>query len=152
LLDGLVDIYMPDMKYGDEKLAREYSHVGDYVCVNQAAVREMHRQVCDLVINAEGLAPRGLLVRQLVLRTDVSGVEALLKFLAKEVSANTCLNLTGQYRPCYRAGEHPALDRPEHARRVLSGIDACRRCVLCRIDPDSFRYKTHSLACKGVMS
>jgi putative pyruvate formate lyase activating enzyme len=72
LLDGVVDIYMPDMKYGDETLARKYSHVRDYVRVNREAVREMHRQVGDLVIDAEGLAERGLLVRHLALPNGVS--------------------------------------------------------------------------------
>ena len=70
LLDGVIDIYMPDMKYGDDKSARRYSHVRGYVRFNQTAVREMHRQVGDLAINAEGLAERGLLVRHLVLPND----------------------------------------------------------------------------------
>ena len=142
LLDGVVDIYMPDMKYGDEKLAHKYSHVRDYVNVNQAAVREMHRQVGDLVINAEGLAQRGLLVRHLVLPNDISGVETVLKFLAEEVSANTYLNLMGQYRPCYRAGEHPALDRPSTRAEFSEALALARRYGLRRLDPDSFRYET----------
>ncbi len=111
LLDGVVDIYMPDMKYGDDKSAHKYSHVRDYVRFNQAAVREMHRQVGDLVINAEGLAERGLLVRHLVLPNEISGVEAVTRFLAEEISTDTYLNLMGQYHSCNRAGDYPGLDR-----------------------------------------
>jgi len=141
LLDGVIDIYMPDMKYGDEQLARKYSHVRDYVNVNQAAVREMHRQVGDLVINAEGLAERGLLVRHLVLPNDISGVETVLKFAAEEISADTYLNLMGQYRPCYRAGEHPGLDRPITRIEFSEALASARRHGLRRLDPDSFRYE-----------
>ncbi len=142
LLDGVIDIYMPDMKYGNEKLARKYSHVRDYVRINQAAVREMHRQVNDLVISAEGLAERGLLVRHLVLPNGISGVEAVLKFLAEEISADTYLNLMGQYRPCYRAGEHPGLDRPISRAEFSEALVIARRYGLHRLDPGSFRYET----------
>jgi putative pyruvate formate lyase activating enzyme len=141
LLDGVVDIYMPDMKYGDDKLARKYSHVRDYVSINQAAVREMYRQVGDLVINAEGVAERGLLVRHLVLPNGISGVEAVLKFLAEEISTNTYLNLMGQYRPCYRAGDYPGLDRPIARAEFSEALTIARRHGLHRLDPDSFRYE-----------
>lgn len=92
LLDGVVDIYMPDMKYGDTGRARQYSHARDYVRINQAAVREMHRQVGDLVTDADGIARRGLLVRHLVLPGDIAGTEAVLRFLATEISAETWVN------------------------------------------------------------
>ena len=121
LLDGIVDIYMPDMKYGDSALARKYSKVRDYVAANRAAVKEMHRQVGDLVLDEHGIAQRGLLVRHLVLPDDIAGTEAVLEFLAEEVSPNTYVNLMDQYRPCYRADEYPELDRPDHARRVRGG-------------------------------
>lgn len=141
LLDGVVDIYMPDMKYGDDELAHKYSHVRDYVRFNQAAVREMHRQVGDLVINAEGLAERGLLVRHLVLPEHISGVETVLKFLAEEISTNTYLNLMPQYRPCYRAGEFPGLDRPITRPEFSEALATARRYGLHRLDPGSFRYE-----------
>ncbi len=112
LLDGIIDIYMPDMKYGDADIARKYSRVRNYVAFNRAAVKEMHRQVGDLVIDEQGLARRGLLVRHLVLPGNLAGTESVLSFLAKEVSANTYLNLMDQYYPCYRAGEHRLLARP----------------------------------------
>ncbi len=104
LLDGVVDIYMPDMKYADKITAQKYSRVPDYPRHNQRAVREMHRQVGDLVIDAEtGLARRGLLVRHLVLPGGLAGTKAIARFLAREISPETYLNLMGQYRPAYRA-------------------------------------------------
>ena len=112
LLDGIVDIYMPDMKYGDVDLAHRYSHVRDYVEVNRAAVLEMHRQVGDLVLDDDGIARRGLLVRHLVLPENIAGTDSILSFIAEEVSTNTFLNIMDQYRPCYRAADYPSLDRP----------------------------------------
>lgn len=137
LLDGIIDIYMPDMKYGDDEPAHKYSHVRDYVGVNQAALREMHRQVGDLVINAEGLAERGLLVRHLVLPNDISRTETALRFLAEEISTNTYVNLMGQYRPCYRAGEYPGLDRPMSRAEFSEALATAGRYGLHRLDPGS---------------
>jgi putative pyruvate formate lyase activating enzyme len=111
LLDGIIDIYMPDMKYGDTGNAHRYSHVRNYVAVNRAAVREMHRQVGDLVLDDNGIAVRGLLVRHLVLPENIGGSDSIFAFLAAEVSVNTCLNIMDQYRPCYRADENAPLDR-----------------------------------------
>lgn len=137
LLDGVVDIYMPDMKYGDDKSAHKYSHVRDYVSVNRAAVREMHRQVGDLVVNERRLAERGLLVRHLVLPHGISGVEAVMRFLAEQISTNTYLNLMGQYRPCYRAGGYPGLDRPIARAEVSEAFAIARRHGLHRFDSGS---------------
>ncbi|HQR44697.1 MAG TPA: radical SAM protein [Thermoanaerobaculia bacterium] len=111
LLDGVVDIYMPDMKYADAEVARRTSHVPDYPKVNRAAVKEMHRQVGDLVLDAEGVAVRGLLVRHLVLPNGLAGTEKVLEFLAREISPDTYLNLMDQYHPAYRAGESTPLSR-----------------------------------------
>ena len=111
LLDGVIDIYMPDMKYGDADRAKKYSHTPDYVRVNQAAVREMHRQVGDLQLTADNIAQRGLLVRHLVLPGGNADTEAVVRFLAEEISRKTYLNIMDQYRPTYRAGEYPELDR-----------------------------------------
>ena len=112
LLDGVVDIYMPDMKYGDVNSARRTSHAPDYPRVNQAAVKEMHRQVGDLVLDERGLAVRGLLVRHLVLPGGMAGTGGVLEFLGREISRRTYDNLMGQYRPCYRAEEIEPLARP----------------------------------------
>jgi putative pyruvate formate lyase activating enzyme len=134
LLDGVIDIYMPDMKYGDSATAREFSHVRDYWKVNRAAVREMHRQVGDLVLDERGLARRGLLVRHLVMPGGVSGTETVLRFLAGEVSRNTYVNIMDQYRPCYRAFEHPPLDRPLRRDEFAQAIAAAERLGLQRLD------------------
>jgi putative pyruvate formate lyase activating enzyme len=126
LLDGIVDIYMPDMKYADSRLAHQYSKVRSYVEVNRAAVKEMHRQVGDLVLDARGIAQRGLLVRHLVLPNGIAGTRDVLRFLAEEISRNTYLNLMDQYRPCYRADEYPELARPltqEEYGEVLAAAD-----------------------------
>jgi putative pyruvate formate lyase activating enzyme len=123
LLDGVVDIYMPDMKYGDAALARKYSHVRDYVRHNQAAVREMHRQVGDLVLSDDGIAQRGLLVRHLVLPNGLAGTKAVLAFLAETISRDTYVNLMDQYRPCHHAGDFPELER----RPSMSECDEARK-------------------------
>jgi len=134
LLDGVVDIYMPDMKYGDSALARRYSKVRDYVEVNRAAVKEMHRQVGDLVLDERGVALRGLLVRHLVLPEDLAGTEQVLGFLATEVSRETYLNIMDQYRPCHRADEYPALRRPITAEEFRTAVRIADRHGLTRLD------------------
>ncbi len=103
LLDGVVDIYMPDMKFADSEVAKRFLGVRDYAEINQAAVREMHRQVGELVVDEAGIARRGLLVRHLVLPENLAGTDRILAFLAREISPDTYLNLMDQYRPCYRA-------------------------------------------------
>ena len=132
LLDGIIDIYMPDLKYGDEATALKYSKAPNYVKVNQQAVKEMHRQVGDLVIAANGLAVRGLLVRHLVLPNNLAGTERVLSFLVGEISRHTYLNLMAQYYPCYRADQYPPLDRPLTSReyqqaRQLADKYGCQR-------------------------
>ncbi len=132
LLDGIIDIYMPDLKYGDSDAARRYSHVRDYAEVNRAAVREMHRQVGDLVVDEQGIAKRGLLVRHLVLPNDAAGTERVLEFLAREISAATYVNIMDQYRPCYRAHEHELLDRTITRREYAAARATAAACGLHR--------------------
>ena len=134
LLDGVIDIYMPDMKYGDSELAHRYSHVRDYVEYNQKAVKEMHRQVGDLFIGDDGLARRGLLVRHLVLPNNISGADKVLEFIAEEISTNTYVNIMDQYRSCYRAEEAPELDRMITAAESEHALDAAWRYGLSRLD------------------
>ena len=111
LLDGVVDVYMPDMKYGDAATAERLSGVPDYPAVNRAAVKEMHRQVGDLLLDEEGVAVRGLLVRHLVLPGGLAGSESVFRFLAEEVSRDTWVNVMDQYHPEFRARLHPPLER-----------------------------------------
>lgn len=134
LLDGVVDVYMPDMKYGSSEVARRCSHVRDYVEVNRRAVREMHRQVGDLVVDGRGLAVRGLLVRHLVLPGELAGTEEVLCFVATELSPDTYLNLMAQYRPCHRAAEHPPLDRRPTTAELLHARQVAERLGLHRFD------------------
>ena len=137
LLDGVIDIYMPDIKYGDSENARRYSHARDYWEVNQAAVREMHRQVGDLRLDEQGLAWRGLLVRHLVLPGDLANTEKVLAFVAEAISPNTYVNVMDQYRPCYRAYDLPPLDRPITVQEYRRALVAAKRHGLMRLDPDN---------------
>ena len=134
LLDGVVDIYMPDMKYGDPELARKYSHTPDYVEANHSAVREMHRQVGDLKLSSDGIAERGLLVRHLVLPNGIAGTEQVVRFLAREISPDTYINIMDQYRPAYRAGEYPELDRMITPEEYKAALDAAAAAGLRRLD------------------
>ncbi len=111
LLDGIVDIYMPDMKYNDNETAKKYSNAPDYVQVNRAAIKEMHRQVGDLVSDDAGIALRGLLIRHLVLPEGLAGTQGVMEFIAKEISKKTALSLMSQYFPAHRAHQFPELGR-----------------------------------------
>lgn len=115
LLDGVIDIYMPDVKYADATIARKYSKARDYPAINRAAVQEMHRQVGDLQIDGRGVAMRGLLVRHLILPDDLAGTYDSLYWLSSKISENTYVNLMDQYRPCYKAKD---AERPEINRRI----------------------------------
>jgi putative pyruvate formate lyase activating enzyme len=134
LLDGVIDIYMPDMKYGDSRIARTYSKVRNYVAVNQAAVKEMHRQVGDLVLDEHGIAQHGLLVRHLVLPEGLAGTRSVLAFLAREISPNTYLNLMDQYHPCYRADEYPCLSRSITTEEFSEALSLARQYGLTRLE------------------
>ena len=112
LLEGYVDVYMPDAKYGPAAPAAELSGAPDYFDRMKEALREMHRQVGDLAVNHRGVATRGLLIRHLVLPNDLADSEPVLKFIAEELSPESYVNIMAQYRPCYRAGEVAALMRP----------------------------------------
>ena len=111
LLEGVVDIYMPDMKYGDAQIALRYSRVPNYPEINKQAVLEMFRQVGDLQVDANGIARSGLLVRHLVLPNNKANSEIILRFLAEKISKRVYLNLMAQYHPAYLAGTEPGLAR-----------------------------------------
>jgi putative pyruvate formate lyase activating enzyme len=111
LLDGIVDIYMPDMKYDDEETARELSGISKYPQANKAAVKEMHRQTGDLQIDREGIAQRGLLIRHLVLPDGLAGTETIMGFVSGEISRDSYVNVMAQYRPSYKARQIPRLGR-----------------------------------------
>ena len=111
LLDGIIDIYMPDFKFWDAAVAKELLHAGDYREVACAAFTEMHRQVGDLVIDADGIARRGLLVRHLVMPGMLDDTRRIMRYLAGEISPDTFVNIMPQYHPAGLAHEHPAINR-----------------------------------------
>ncbi|MEW5746728.1 MAG: radical SAM protein [Nitrospirota bacterium] len=128
ILDGIIDIYMPDFKYADPEAGSRYSLVKDYPQVAGAAVKEMHRQVGDLVIDERGIAVRGLLVRHLVLPGGIAGTRKVVRFIAEEISKDTYINIMDQYHPAYHAFGHPPLDRritrEEYDEAVRAALDA----------------------------
>ena len=133
LLDGVMDIYMPDFKYGDAGMAKRYSGVEDYPDVARAALREMHRQVGDLALDERGIATRGVLVRHLVLPNGLAGTAEAVSFLA-ELSRDTYVNVMAQYRPCYRAHEYPPLARRPTRVELEEAIRLARAAGLRRLD------------------
>jgi putative pyruvate formate lyase activating enzyme len=134
LLDGVIDIYMPDIKYADAHIAKKYSKIPNYPAVNQAAVKEMQRQVGDLVLDDRGIARRGLLVRHLVMPGGLAGTAEIAMFLAQEVSPDTFINIMGQYQPCYKAGHYPELDRPPTRQELEQAQQVARSAGLRRFD------------------
>ncbi|VVB63768.1 Radical SAM superfamily protein [uncultured archaeon] len=122
LLDGIFDIYMPDMKYGSDEMALKYSNAPEYTKYAKAAILEMHRQVGDLEIDANGVAVRGLLVRHLVLPEGAAGTAEVVRFLSQEVSGNTYLNVMAQYRPEYKACGYSELDRSLTAQEYREAV------------------------------
>jgi putative pyruvate formate lyase activating enzyme len=111
LLEGIVDIYMPDMRYSDGPAGIRYSAAPHYPEINRIAVKEMFRQVGNLVIGDDGVARRGLLVRHLVLPGGLSGTEGIMKFLAEEISKDVYISLMSQYFPAYKASSIKQLSR-----------------------------------------
>ena len=134
LLDGVIDIYMPDFKYARPEVAKEYSKAEDYPSVAKSAIKEMHRQAGDLVIDEKGVAQKGLLVRHLVLPEGLAGTEEIVKFLVEEISPDTYTNIMAQYYPCYKAHEHPPLDRRLTNEEYRIAVKAAKAAGLIRLD------------------
>jgi putative pyruvate formate lyase activating enzyme len=110
-IEGVFDIYMPDAKYSDEHQSLKYSSAKDYWQVCREALLEMHRQVGDLVINEEGVAERGLLMRHLVLPNRIAGSFEVLDFIAEKISKDSYVNIMEQYYPCFQAHKHEDISR-----------------------------------------
>jgi putative pyruvate formate lyase activating enzyme len=110
-LDGIIDIYLPDIKYASNKFARKFSRSINYIAFSRAAIREMYRQVGNLIMDASGIAQRGLIVRHLILPNNIAGSIESLKWLAKEISPETTLSIMSQYYPCHKAKKEPLLCR-----------------------------------------
>lgn len=127
LLAGIVDIYLADMRYGDDAAGRKYSKVPDYASINRAAIQEMHRQVGILTLDSHGLAERGLLVRHLVLPGGIAESRTVLEFLAQAISPQTAVSVMGQYFPAHKAMNDPLLRRQitaEEYDNVLAAFEA----------------------------
>lgn len=111
LLDGVVDIYLPDAKYSDDSQARAYSRADNYWEINKSALREMHRQVGELICDQQGIAQHGLIIRHLVLPHHIGGSMAILEFIAQELSPKTFISIMSQYQPRHLAHQFSGLKR-----------------------------------------
>ena len=132
LLEGVVDIYMPDAKYMDRKHSKKFSNAPDYPEVIKEVLKEMHRQVGDLTINPKGIAEKGLLIRHLVMPNGVASSEAVLRFIAEEISVRSYVNIMDQYRPEYRAREYPEINRRITQIEYLEATQWAKRYQLYR--------------------
>ncbi len=110
-LNGIIDIYLPDLRYADNKMARKYSRAPSYVEHARAAIKEMYRQVGNLVTDDDGVARKGLIVRHLILPEDLAGSGSSLTWIAEEISRDVHLSVMAQYYPAHRAARFPALSR-----------------------------------------
>ncbi len=134
ILEGVVDIYMPDFKYADPRGAMKYSQARDYPSVTKAAIKEMHRQVGDLITDSRGIALQGLLIRHLVLPEGQAGTEEIVKFLVEEISPDTYINIMAQYYPCYQAVTRPPLDRRLTGEEYREAVKIAHEVGLRRLD------------------
>jgi putative pyruvate formate lyase activating enzyme len=123
LLEDIIDIYMPDIKYSNDEIASRLSGVKNYWNVIRAAVKEMYRQVGNLHIDRKGIAKRGLLIRHLVLPDNLSGSEKVIDFIADEISKDSYVNIMDQYHPAFKASENDKLNRrinPDEYEKVIA--------------------------------
>ena len=132
LLEGVVDIYMPDAKFMDERYSKRFSNAMDYPEVVKKVLREMHRQVGDLTTDSNGIAEKGLLIRHLVMPGGVASSEAVFRFIAEEISVHSYINIMDQYRPEYRAREFPEISRRITRKEYLEAIQVAKRFHLYR--------------------
>jgi putative pyruvate formate lyase activating enzyme len=134
LLDGVVDIYMPDFKFFEACWAERYCGAPDYPEAVSASIREMHRQVGDLAMDEDGVARRGLLVRHLVMPNGVGGTPQIMAFLAGEISVETYVNVMDQYRPCGTADRDEVIGRRLSAGEYREAVGAATAAGLTRLD------------------
>lgn len=133
LLKGIIDIYMPDTKYSEDKAAERLSEAPHYFAIMKRAIKEMHTQVGDLKIDKQGIAQKGLLIRHLVLPQGLAGTRKTMEFIAQEISLSTFVNIMDQYRPCYKAAQYPPLDRSITEQEFQEAIQIARKTSLKRI-------------------
>jgi putative pyruvate formate lyase activating enzyme len=133
VLNGVIDIYMPDFKYTDPQISGMLSDAPDYPEAARAALKEMHGQVGDLLVDERGVAQRGMIVRHLVLPDDMSGTEEAMYFISREISRDTYVNVMAQYYPCHRASEFPSLTRRITEREYEQAVGLAHRAGLHRL-------------------
>ena len=121
ILDGIIDIYMPDMKYSDNAPAKKYSNTPDYFEVNKIAVKEMYRQTGNLKME-KGIAKKGLLIRHLVLPENLAGSREIFEFIANELSPDIYVNIMAQYYSCHLANQFPEIDRRIDSKEYMEAI------------------------------
>jgi putative pyruvate formate lyase activating enzyme len=134
ILDGVMDIYMPDFKFWDASIAEQTCQAPDYPDVARKAIIEMHRQVGDLAIDADGVAMHGLLIRHLVLPQDLAGTSQVMAFIAENISTHTYVNIMRQYRPCGRAAEVESMARSVTDREFAQAVDMAIKAGISRLD------------------
>jgi putative pyruvate formate lyase activating enzyme len=134
ILEGVVDIYMPDFKYARKEFSAKFSEAEDYPEAAKQALREMHRQVGDLKLDERGIAQRGLLIRHLVLPDDIAGTSEVVRFIAEELSIETFINIMDQYHPCFHAYNNPPLNRRITGSEYANAIKQAIKAGLKRID------------------
>jgi putative pyruvate formate lyase activating enzyme len=134
LLDGVFDIYMPDFKYSTDEVAEEYSHARDYPLVAKKAIKEMFRQVGDLVLDDRGIALRGLLIRHLVLPSGLAGTQDVMRFLSQDISKNTYVNIMAQYYPCGDIPPGSPLYRRISKLEYLKAVEIAKKEGITRLD------------------
>jgi len=146
ILDGVVDIYMPDLKYMDDEMAAKYSSgAQDYPEVTQKAILEMHRQVGELFIDHRGIALRGLIIRHLVMPNRVAGTEKFVQWVAENLPKSTYVNIMAQYHPEYKAFDYPEIARRITREEFLEAMDAAKKYGLTNLDPHSLRNRDRLL-------
>jgi putative pyruvate formate lyase activating enzyme len=134
LLDGVIDIYMPDFKFWDPAVSKGLAQATDYPEVARRAFVEMHRQVGDLVLDEQGLAQRGLLVRHQVMPGGLEETRQIMRFLAREISPDTFVNVMPQYHPAGLAARYPSIDRPLRMAEFREALAIAREEGIWRLD------------------
>ncbi len=140
LLEGVIDIYMPDFKFWEKDVAEIVCQARNYPEKAKSALIEMHRQVGDLVINENGIAERGLLVRHLVMPKGYAGTRKIMRFIAKEISVNSYVNIMPQYRPCGRAEEIKDISGFPTNNEILGALKIAQEEGIYRIDRPGRRF------------
>lgn len=133
MIEGYIQIYMPDIKSLDPEFSRAAFNAPDYPEVVKSALKEMHRQVGDLRVE-KGIATKGLLVRHLVMPGQTKDTRSVIDFIAREISTRTYLNIMDQYHPCFQAGKIPALSRPVSHSEYKECLEYARLAGLTRLD------------------